>query len=282
MLRLSITKWMVVASGYASANSTVTRANWKPERSGVGKVKCRPAFGSTAQKTLAVPRRSYSLSRRASRPGAAGDAGRTSACRVIGFSSRQTTGSRWSYGRSYTSKTSSILAMYSSSRSATTHIFFPPRFEIVAQQENANGFSSYTGNQFAFDGFFRDQADGPTGAAFRRIAAYHCNQTLLLAIVEHFRRSRPLFFVQCALQAALQIPTADAAYGFGSERDYVGDLRCAGTLCQLQQSQGAQDHANLLDAAAQQVGKLSLMLRRDIKAQRWTTHTSSMRQNNST
>ena len=148
----------------------------------------------------------------------------------------------------------------------------------MAEQEDSDGFPSYTGNQFAFDGFFRYQTDGPTSTTFRRIAAYHCNQTLLLAVVEHFRRSRPLFFVQCALQAALQIPTADAAYGFGSERDYIGDLRCAGALCQLQQSQGAQDHANLLDAAAQQVGKLSLMLRRDIKAQRWTTHTSSMRQ----
>ncbi len=52
----------------------------------------RPAFGSTAQKTLAVPRRSYSLSRLASRPGTAGEVGRISACRVTGFSSRQTTG----------------------------------------------------------------------------------------------------------------------------------------------------------------------------------------------
>src|SRR5580765_5751948 len=94
--------------------------------------------------------------------------------------------------------------MYSSSRSATTHIFFPPRFEIVAEQEDSDGFPSYTGNQFAFDGFFRYQTDGPTSATFRRIAAYHCNQTLLLAVVEHFRRSRPLFFVQCALQAALR------------------------------------------------------------------------------
>src|SRR5215831_2510220 len=66
MLRLSITKWMVLASGSASASSTVARANSEPERSGVVKVKCRPAFGSTAQKTLAVPRRSYSLSRRPS------------------------------------------------------------------------------------------------------------------------------------------------------------------------------------------------------------------------
>ena len=51
-------------------------ANSNAERSGVGKVKCRPALGSTAKKTLAVPRRSYSLSRLASRPGAAGEAGR--------------------------------------------------------------------------------------------------------------------------------------------------------------------------------------------------------------
>ena len=43
----------------------------------------------------------------------------------------------------------------------------------------------------------------------------------------------------------------------GSERDHVGDLRCAGALGQLQQSQGAQDDPNLLDAAAQQLGKLS-------------------------
>jgi len=67
-------------------------ANSKPERSGVAKVKWRPAFGSTAQKTLAVPLRLYSLSRRASRPGLAGEEGRTSACSVTGFSSRQTTG----------------------------------------------------------------------------------------------------------------------------------------------------------------------------------------------
>src|SRR5579863_9541100 len=62
MFKLSITRWMVFASGYASAKVTATWANSKPERSGVAKVKCRPAFGSTAQKTLAVPQRSYSRS----------------------------------------------------------------------------------------------------------------------------------------------------------------------------------------------------------------------------
>src|ERR1700730_14810870 len=92
---------MVLASGYSITKLTTVRANSKPERSGVAKVKCRPAFGSTAQKTLAVPQRSYSLSRRASRPGLAGEAGRTSAWSVTGFSSKQTTGCWGSYGRSY-------------------------------------------------------------------------------------------------------------------------------------------------------------------------------------
>ena len=54
--------------------------------------KWRPALGSTAQKTFAVPRRSYSLSRRDSRPGSAGVGARTSACSVTGFSSKQIIG----------------------------------------------------------------------------------------------------------------------------------------------------------------------------------------------
>src|ERR1700740_835697 len=73
MLRLSSTRWMVLAAGYANAKVTATWANSKADLSGVGKVKCRPAFGSTAQKTLAVPHRSYSLSRRASLPGSAAE-----------------------------------------------------------------------------------------------------------------------------------------------------------------------------------------------------------------
>jgi len=152
----------------------------------------------------------------------------------------------------------------------------------VAQQENANGLPSDAWNQFAFDSFVRYQADGPTSAAFWRATAYHCNQTLFLTIVEHFGGSRPLLFVQRPLQPALLVTTADTADGLGGERDYVSDLRCAGTLCQLQQSQGAQNNPNLLDTAAQELGELSLMLWRDVKSQRWTTHTSSMRQNNST
>jgi hypothetical protein len=53
-----MTMWRVFASGYCTARLQATR---------------RPAFGSSAQKTLAVPHRSYSLSRRASWSGLAGE-----------------------------------------------------------------------------------------------------------------------------------------------------------------------------------------------------------------
>src|SRR3954447_13708224 len=171
---------MVFAAGYCSARRERTCANSHPERSGVGKVKCRPALGSTAQKTLAVPQRSYSLSCLASRLGLAGEAGRTSACSVIGFSSRHTTGSLASYGCSYVSCTSSILAMYSSVSSATHHIFFPPRLEVVGKKQDAYGFSAHAGNHLPFHGFLGHQTHGPAGAAFGRIATHHADNPLLL------------------------------------------------------------------------------------------------------
>ena len=113
----------------------------------------------------------------------------------------------------------------------------PPRLQIVAQQENPNGFPSHPQNQFAFDGLLCHQAHRPTGTPFRRTTAYHCNQTLFLVLVEHFRRPWPVPFIQCSLQPALLITTANIAYGLGSERDKVGNLRSTGTFRQLQQSQ---------------------------------------------
>src|SRR5262249_4716126 len=112
------------------------------------------------------------------------------------------------------------------------------RFEVVAEQENSNGFPSYPWNQFALDRLFRHQTHRPTGTALRGTAADHCNQTLLLAVVEHFGGPGSLSFVQRPLQPALLVTTANIAYGLGSEWDHVGDPRCTGALPQLQQSQG--------------------------------------------
>src|SRR6266487_6009382 len=89
LLRLSMTRWMVLAKGYCLTTWPTMRANSAPERSGVAVVKCRPVLGSTTPNTFAVPHRSYSLSCLAGFPGLAGIGERTSACSAIGFSSRQ-------------------------------------------------------------------------------------------------------------------------------------------------------------------------------------------------
>src|SRR5215472_15663495 len=164
MLRLSRTKCMVSESRYCIASSQMTRANSKAERSVVAKVKCRPAFGSTAQKTLAVPRRSYSLSRRASRPCSAGDEGRTSACSVADFASRQTTGSAGLYGFSYIPNTSSRSPEVLIGQFGHTPHFFPPKFEVVVEQQNPNRFLSHPGNQSSLYRLLGHQAHRPAGA----------------------------------------------------------------------------------------------------------------------
>ena len=89
----------------------------------------------------------------------------------------------------------------------------------MAQQENPNGFPSYTRNQLAFDGFLRHKAYRPTGAAFRRATAYHCNQTLFLAIVEHLGGSGALLLIQRPIQTALLITAADVADGLRRQRN---------------------------------------------------------------
>src|SRR5664280_2949677 len=73
----------------------------------------------------------------------------------------QSTGARSQRGFSYSPSTSSMRAMYSSSNSATHHIFSPPRLPVVAFQQNPDGFSPYSWYQLAFDHFFGQPAHRP-------------------------------------------------------------------------------------------------------------------------
>src|SRR5215471_14773742 len=141
MFRLFNTKWIVFAFGYAMAKGDrhLGELEARPIRRGAGEVPS--GLWLYSAEDIGGPQRWYSLSRRASRPGAAGEAGRTSACRVIGFSSRQTSGCCGSWGRSYIS--SFHLGDVVVIQVGHHPHFFPPRFEIVAEQENSNGFPSY-------------------------------------------------------------------------------------------------------------------------------------------
>jgi hypothetical protein len=83
--------------------------------------------------------------------------------------------------------------MYSSLRSATRHIFSPPRLEVVVEQQDADGLSSYAGYQPPLHRFFDHQPNGTAGATLRRVTADHRDNPLFLASVQHLRRSRPPF-----------------------------------------------------------------------------------------
>ena len=155
---------------------------------------------------------------------------------MTGFSSKHTTGSAGSYGFSYVSSTSSILAMYSSLSSATHHIFFPPRLEVVVEEQDADCFPSHPRNQSPFDGFLRHQTHRPAGAAFGRIAAHHGDNPLLLAVIEHRGGAGALLLEQRGFQTALLVTMADRANGLRGERDDPGNPRCAGASGQLQQA----------------------------------------------
>ena len=117
----------------------------------------------------------------------------------------------------------------------------------------------YTRNQLAFDGFLRHKAYRPAGAAFRRATAYHCNQTLFLAIVEHLGGSGSLLLIQRPLQTTLLITATDVADGLCRQRHHDGDARRSDAFGQLQKRQGAQNNPNLLNPTAEDHGELLLI-----------------------
>src|SRR5215469_4776031 len=107
--------------------------------------------------------------------------------------------------------------MYSSLSSATHHIFFPPRLEVVVQKQDANRLSADAGDEFPLDRLLDDQTHGPAGPALGRVGAHHGNDPLLLAPVEHRCRTRAVSFIEGRIQSVFLIAVADVANGLGSE-----------------------------------------------------------------
>jgi hypothetical protein len=121
----------------------------------------------------------------------------------------------------------------------------------VVEEQNADGLSAYSWNQSPLDGFFHHQSHRPAGAALWRIAANHRDNTLLLAIIQHFGRSWPLLLVEGAFKAALLVTVANFANRLCSQGDNRGNPWCTDTLGQLRKRHGAENDPHLLHAAAQ-------------------------------
>jgi hypothetical protein len=113
------------------------------------------------------------------------------------------------------------------------HIFFPPRLQLVALQQDPDCLSAHLGNQLPFDRLLGDQADGPTGTSFRRFAADHGDDTLLLGAVEDLLCPRSLLGVDGGTQTVAHVAMCDLPDRLGRKRQRLGDLRRAEAVGKL-------------------------------------------------
>src|ERR1700683_376197 len=120
---------------------------------------------------------------------------------------------------------SSIFSIYSGVNSATHHIFFPPRLQLVALEQNPDCFAAHLGHQLALDGFFHNQTHRPTGPPFRCLTANHGNEALLLRIVEYLVGPWALLIVEGALQTITVVAMGDLTDRLGRKRDGLRDAR---------------------------------------------------------
>ena len=163
--------------------------------------------------------------------------------------------------------------MYSAFSSATHHIFFPPRLQVVAFEQDPDCLPTDAGNQFALDGLLDHQAHRPTCAAFRRITAHHRDDALLLGIVENLLGPGPLLVIQGAIQAATAVTVSDLADSLRGERQRLRDSGRGSAPGELSESQGAQDDAYLLNAGSQELLEAGAVLRLDLDGDWASRHT---------
>jgi len=122
----------------------------------------------------------------------------------------------------------------------------------VVKQQNPDRFTSHPRNQLSFHRFFGHQPDRPARATFRRGGAHHCDNPLLLVVVQHFDGAGTLLLIKRALQSGLLVTVAQSANRLYRERNHLANLGSAGVLRQLQERQGPENNPDLLNASFQE------------------------------
>ena len=141
--------------------------------------------------------------------------------------------------------------MYSSSNFPMHHIFFPPRFEVVAFQQDTNGLSTHIRNKFSFNNLFRQQSHRPACPAFWRRRANYCDDALLLLLIQSRTLTRPSGIEQRTLYSPLLIPLADLPHSLGGKHQVGAHRRRGLPLIHLEQRQSAYHRTYRLQTPAQ-------------------------------
>src|ERR1035437_1703404 len=139
--------------------------------------------------------------------------------------------------------TSSIRAMYSLFSSATHHIFFPPRLQIVVLKKKANRFPAHRRCQLSLHRFTSDQTHTPTCLAFGRRRAHHGNDPLILAYVQRPWFAGARLFIQRRLQPFFLATTSYRSYRLPCHAHVSGYLHSRLSLVKLTKNQSTPQHS---------------------------------------
>src|ERR1700730_7773785 len=113
-------------------------------------------------------------------------------------------------------RTPSIFSLYSSSISATHHIFFPPRLQVVAEQQNPDGLPADPATDFSPYSLLADQPHCPSGCTFRWRPTDHRNNLLVFSRAKSRNGTRPLALEQGHVQTFLKIFPSNSVYRHSS------------------------------------------------------------------
>src|SRR5260370_10168155 len=142
---------------------------------------------------------------------------------------------------------SSIVGRSWVSRSVIHHIFFPPRLQVVAGQQNPDGLAPHSRNQFSFHSFLGDQPYGPPRLSLRRLTTNHRDDALLLGGIQQLLGAAPLPLVQSTLQAALLLSMSDPPDRLGRQMNDASHSRYGLARCRRFQGDGPEHRPNLLN-----------------------------------
>jgi len=146
-------------------------------------------------------------------------------------------------------------------------LLFPPRLEVVVQQQQSNCLAAHGGSQFALHRLLGDQLDGPACQPIRWIGAHHGDDPVALTGVQSPFAAGPRQVNESALQAPLAVSPADVAHRLG--RDSNGSRHRWRRLPLTQQQQGAcsLNQPHRLNATAEQGAQFVSFLGREFDGQ---------------
>jgi hypothetical protein len=129
--------------------------------------------------------------------------------------------------------------------------FFPPRLEVVVQEQKADGFSPHLRDQWAFDGFLGDQPIRPAGTPGGRIAADHRDEAWPPAFRPQCLCSGPRLILEGSVQTEFLVAASDLPDRFRGQLHRGRDCGNGLAVRKWAKGQPSQDHAPWLNAAAQ-------------------------------